>query len=254
MTKSTLFFQLLRTAALALAVLTAAAGRPAAAGSILWYNGDFNGQRTLANGNGITPNGNASGNYNVYDDFTVSSPGWIVSDVFSNDDTNFLTTTAHWEIRSGVSSGNAGTLVAGGDAAATQTLTGRTAFGLPEYTFEVSGLNVLLSAGTYWLTVAPIGPGTGNSFDTETFGANAVGTPPGNNGNSFINAPVLGINYQPAINFTGDNPTDFSMGVIGTLQGQSLDVPEIDPGSAASALALLAMGGTLLNSRRRARA
>ena len=72
-----------------------ALGAPRVSAQDLWYNGDFNGQRTLANGNGITPNGNSSGNYNVYDNFNVTSPGWVVTGVFSNDDTNITTALAH---------------------------------------------------------------------------------------------------------------------------------------------------------------
>src|SRR5260370_17539949 len=76
----------------------------------LWYNGDWNFQTGLSNGS----------NYQfqdawIFDDF-VAPASWQVSGLFSN---NFFLpgtvgASARWEIRSGVSSGVGGILVAGG--------------------------------------------------------------------------------------------------------------------------------------------
>src|SRR5690242_5145107 len=71
----------------------------------LWYDGDANGANGLANERNTVVSQAA-----VYDDFNVTSPlGWNVTAVFSD---NLLypplvVTGADWEIRTGVSEGNA---------------------------------------------------------------------------------------------------------------------------------------------------
>jgi hypothetical protein len=121
---------------------------------------------------------------------------------------------ATWEIRSGISEGNGGTLVASGTNAATQTATGRSLWGTyPEYTIQVSGLDVTLAPGTYWLAVIPHGFGYGRWFCSTTSGANAVGTPPGNNDNAFFYGPYWNNIWWKVENVLGTGPWDFSMGV-----------------------------------------
>ena len=87
---------------------------------------------------------------------------WTLTSVFSNDQLNYRTnpvTTAAWEIRSGVSAGNGGTVVASASSAtATQTALSQTpgyfyAANPVQITASVSSL--VLTAGTYWLTVYP---------------------------------------------------------------------------------------------------
>src|ERR1700736_525010 len=137
----------------------------------LWYNGDFNGVNGLANerNTGVTQAA-------VYDDFNVTTPAWNVTAVFSDNLFSAMTVTAaDWEIRTGVSEGNAGTLVASGTTnSPLVTLTGRGGFGLQEYMVEVTGLNVFLpmlpSGQHYWLNVTPVGNGTGRSFNSTTSG------------------------------------------------------------------------------------
>jgi hypothetical protein len=151
----------------------------------LWYNGDFNG----VNGEDDEMNAGIP-DLNVYDDFFVpAGQSWTLSSIFSNDLATYNATTAYWEIRSGISSGNGGTLLASGTSAVTQTATGGSAFGESEYNFQVSGLNVALSSGTYWLTLSPIGSGSGSASICTTSGLNAIGTPPGNDWNTFRMAP-----------------------------------------------------------------
>jgi len=174
----------------------------------LWYNGDFNGVSGLANENNTIVSQAA-----VYDDFIVPSGGWHIGFVWSNNLMSTTSSQAYWEIRSGVSTGNGGTLIASGTNAATQTPTGRSGFGYTEYTILVGGLNVTLGAGTYWLSVTPIDSGSGRSFDSTTSGANAVGQPPGNDGNSFFDSSYFSANFQDASLEVGYSPVDFSMGV-----------------------------------------
>ena len=220
-------------------VLNATAIAQAPPGS-LWYNGDFNGVNGLANerNTGVTQAA-------VYDDFNVTSPAWNVTAVFSDNLFSAMTVTAaDWEIRTGVSTGNAGTLVASGTTnSPLVTLTGRGGFGLQEYMVEVTGLNVFLpmlpSGQHYWLNVTPVGNGTGRSFNSTTSGTNCVGTPCGNDMNAFFNSTYFGGYFTST--FTEGQPYDYSNGVIGTV------VPE----PATVALLICGVGALLIASRRR---
>lgn len=186
-------------------------------GDALWYNGDFDGENGLANQENVV----GSGQYaHAYDDFFVTDDsGWDVTSVYSNNLSSTDITGATWEIRQGVSSGNGGTIVASGmTATPTVTPTGRDGFGFTEFMVEVTGLNVHLD-GTgdnhYWLNVAPIGGATGLAYDSTTNGANAIGTPPGNNGLAFFDSDFFVPSDDPALG----NGHDFSMGVHGTVTG-----------------------------------
>lgn len=195
-------------------LLTSLSVSNAAADTVLWYNGDY------AGGSGtVNEQSTDEGPAYVYDDFTVTAAGgWTVQRIWSNDDMSLQgITSAVWSIRSGMPSGGGGTVIASGTSAATQTATGRTSWwGFPEYTITVSGLNINLSPGTYWLSVSPLvgndplSNGYYDSYVSQTSGLNAVGTPAGNDGNSFEYDPAAGINYSPD-RFN----EDYSMGVAG---------------------------------------
>jgi hypothetical protein len=201
----------------------------------LWYNGDANGVNGLANERNTVVSQAA-----VYDDF-IAGAGWHITAVFSDDliTAGLPITGADWEIRSGVSEGNPGTLIASGlNAPVTVTLTGRTFFGYPERMVMVTGLSLNLVSGTrYWLNVTPIDGGAGRSFNSTTSGANAVGMPPGNNQNAFFNSTYFGYNFSSTANV--GQPYDFSNGVIG--------VPE----PATIALLTCGLGALLIAVRRR---
>jgi len=188
--------------------------------AVLWYNGDFDGVNGLANENNTT-----LGQSSVYDNFVVTDPnGWDLSAVFSNNLSNTGITGATWEIRSGVSAGNGGTLVASGSTLSpTVTPTGRSGFGFTEYQVKVTGLSVHLpqlpSGQFYWLNVTVIGNGTGRSFDSTTSGMNAVGMPPGNDMNAFLNSAQFGNVFTPTSDPGIGQPYDFSMGVIAPTGG-----------------------------------
>ena len=98
-------------AALFALILTAAFALNANA-ITLWYNGDADGVNGLANERNTVVS-----QAGVYDDFAITGgPAWHVTAVFSD---NLMTageviTSADWEIRTGISAGNAGTLIASG--------------------------------------------------------------------------------------------------------------------------------------------
>jgi PEP-CTERM motif len=239
------YCQLMRATLLALFVTTAlvlntTAIAQAPPGS-LWYNGDWNHVNELANERNTLVSQAA-----VYDDFNVTATLWNVTAVFSDNviSANAPITGADWEIRTGISEGNAGTLIASGTTnSPIVTLTGRSGMGFNEYMVEVTGLNVflpMLPAGQhYWLNVTPVGPGFGRSFNTDTSGANCVGTPCGNDQNAFFNSTFFDANFTSTAN--QGQPTDFSMGVIGNT------VPE----PATVALLTCGLGLLLIALRRR---
>jgi hypothetical protein len=187
-------------------------------GGTLWYNGDFDGVDGLTNEDNTSL---GSGFFShIYDDFNVNdATGWDVSAVFSDNlaDTNI--TGATFEIRTGLSAGNGGTIVASGTTVTPiVTATGRSGFGFIEFMVEIDGLSVHLDPGTYHLNVTPVGDLTGRSFDSTTAGANCVGTPCGDNDNAFLDSNFFGANFEPVADF-GSQFHDFSMGIIGEVSG-----------------------------------
>jgi hypothetical protein len=181
----------------------------------LWYGGDFDVNNQ--NVNALSNEQDALVDYaRVYDSFTVpNGESWNISSIFSNNLMDINPGTAYWEIRSGVSSGNGGTLLYSGTDSASVTPTGRSGLGYTEYTVavDVSGLNITLGPGTYWLAVQPIDLRTvGRAFASNTFGLNAVNDL--DSGNAFFDSSYFNLSFINA-NILGPFD-DFSMGVIGT--------------------------------------
>jgi hypothetical protein len=154
-------------------------GDPAAA--CLFYGGDFvfnplgppflpNG---LANESDLILSGTPYGAA-TWVPFTVpAGKGWEVTGLFTNNLSSYgvldqaptePVAAAFWSINEGVSAGSAGTVIASGTSAATSTPTGRAAFGLTEYTVQVTGLSFPLAPGTYWMAVVPICTNTGDPY------------------------------------------------------------------------------------------
>ena len=228
---------------------------PARADLSLWYNGDYDNRDSLNNGNNIPVHIGSSG-YNqnslVYDNFVVpTGVAWTVSSVFSNNQMAFGATpiNATWEIRQGVGPGNGGTLVASGDTKATLTALNPNPnfyYADQEYRVSAAVASVVLTAGTYWLAVSP--DSTGMYLGEQTYiettgGANAIGTPAGNDGNSFASTNIPGASYSFADTTTilsGDGPqVDFSMGINGT------SAPALVPEPSSLALIALGLAGTI---------
>ena len=167
----------------------------------LWYNGDFDGVDGLTNEQDTF----ADGYSRIYDDFNVpDAEGWDVNSVFSNNLASTNISSATFEIRQGVSDGNPGTLIASGTTVTPEvTPTGRSGFGFIEFMVQVNGLSIHLDPGDYFLNVTPVDNlDGGRSFNSTTSGANCIGTPCGDNANSFLDSTLFGAFFAPT-NFFG---------------------------------------------------
>ena len=198
-----------------LAVLVSVHEKPRQA--VGWYNGDWqSGVPGLANW--YLSKRHFS---RVYDDFVVPEGGWTVVGVFSNsrmDPCNI--TSASWEIRSDMSKGHGGKLLASGLSPATQTeIEGNGPFRadpMVGYRIEVDNLQVSLSPGRYWVSVAPFI--NGESYLSATLGKNAIGEPRGNNGLAFFDSTELRSSFRDAGTMGQGGQLgigrDFSQGVV----------------------------------------
>jgi len=179
----------------------------------LFYGGDFVANfwysDSLSNENDAAVHGNPYGSA-VYQNFIIpASQSWNVTGLFSNDVMTLAPSAAYWEVRSGLSEGNGGTLVASGTGADSYQLKGA----YDEYTNSVSGLNLKLGPGMYWVSVVPQAPDQqGRSYNTNTFGLNSVGTQMSDE--QYFNSPFFGYNFTNADNLS--IYPRFSDGVIGT--------------------------------------
>ena len=146
-----------------------------------------------------------------------------------------------------MTAGSGGTLVASGDTAATATLLHAADYNNyidPEYQIAATVTGVTLTAGTYWLAVAPdsspfVGDVNDQSYIETTSGAGAIGMPAGNDGQSFTSNNLLGAGK---VTFAASN-LDFSAGVMGNL----VSVPE--PASWVMLVAGLAGAACLVHRR-----
>jgi hypothetical protein len=183
----------------------------------LFYAGDLDlndpNQNGLANENDAIVGGSPYGAA-TYQNFTLGSSA-TATGLFSNNLSGLNPTTAYWEIRTGVSEGNGGTLVASGTGATSNVATGRSDFGFIEYRNEVGGLNLSLNGGTkYWMAVVPQDPSNPNrSFNSDTDGLNSIGMQ--TNNQQFFNSAFFGANFTNANNEGAF--AAFSQGVVGTV-------------------------------------
>lgn len=229
------------------AVAAIAAAVPTTAQAQLWYNGDFNGV------NGLSSERNTVVSQSmVFDNFVVTGAGWTINSVFGNFLSNFTWSTADFEIRTGVSLGNAGSLVASGSGAATQVATGRSGLGFDEYTATISGLSIFLNPGTYWLGVSVVG--SGNNGNDRAFLSTTSGTNGSNatiDGVAYFNSTFFFANFATASGQTG-TPSDFSLGVDGAGSGQSTGGDDVVPEPATMTLLATGLAGMAAARRRRA--
>jgi hypothetical protein len=119
---------------------------------------------------------------------------WEISGLFANTVYNLdnafpqnspQNTQALYEIRSGVSAGNEGTLLSSGTASAIPVPMGFSYAGYNGFRIEVAfPASVSLSTGSYWAAIVPIGSGNEFAFMYPTDGVNRIG-PIGNQSNFF---------------------------------------------------------------------
>ena len=206
------------------------------ADQLYFYGGDIDPHQgtAVANENDALDHGNPYGSA-VYQNFYALS-NITVSGLFTNNLSSITPTSGYWELRSGVSEGNGGTLLASGTGSVTNTPTGRSAFGYEEYTNLVSGLSVALAPGQYWFAVVPeCLTCQGRAFNGDTSGLNSVGKSDLNL--EYQNSPFYGQNF---VALGSDFPTGSSgvyvvpepgslmlvgtgiAGVIGTLRRKLL--------------------------------
>ncbi len=206
----------------ALCATFAYAACPVEAGyTCMFYGGDINpndpNENGLANETDAIVGGSPYGAA-VYQNFNFA--GGTITGLATNNLSQLNPSTAYWEIRSGVSEGNGGTLIASGTGATSNQATGRSAFGYIEYTNFVGDLNVNLSSGTYWMAVVPNDPGTaGRSFESSTDGTNSLGSQ--TNDLQFFNSQFFGANFTNTLN-EGQGDPAFSSAAYATPEPSSL--------------------------------
>jgi len=222
---------------LALTVLVAAGMASVASAQMqptVFYGGNFDGE------NGLSDEFNtAVGDAFVFENFNWDGNGTI-SEIYAN----YLSDLGpgdisgyNYEIRSGVSANNGGTLEASGTGTGTWTANGMDGFGFTGQTLTSDlMLNISLPAGMYWVALAPIGPGFGRAFVDTTSGAGSIGSPI-NDDNNYFTSNTFGFSFEPVVNVLGSG-VDFSYGIT-----QKVPAP--------GALALLGLGGLASIRRRR---
>jgi len=215
--------------------------------SCLFYGGDFldnplyppflpNG---LANESTVNVSGDPYGAA-VWIPFTVpAGQTWDVTGLFTNNQSTYGVldqgtepiAVASWSINEEAFPGNAGVVVDSGTSPATSTATGRSAFGLNEFTVQVTGLSITLTSGTYWFSVVPVCTNSADPYcdgvfftsDVEylnTTPANAYG-PVEPLDSSFFDSSLFGESFAPTSGSVGacagDGCDAFSAGVLGKI-------------------------------------
>ena len=150
---------------------------------------------------------------------------WDAVGLFTND---FSTVSlidpakAAWSISTGVTQGSCGTPLASGNSRATFKATGRSAFGLNEYTALVKIRAVPLQPGRHWLTTVPECTNTANCGSARYYASDFVGKPldpfgpPEPCNQAYWTSKTLGENCNRVV---AKGCGRFSAGVLGTKQG-----------------------------------
>jgi len=207
-----------------------------AAGDLVWFNGGFDSRNGLA-----SERNTQVSDARVYDDFSLPSGYNQVTGLLGQFYLSAVLVNApvYWEIRQGAAPGTGGTLIASGtQGGATYTSIG-SGFGFTIYEIRMKlDTPVTLESNTvYWMTMAPVGNGSGRAFVCTTNGAGAIGSPIGGSDGLFDSA-YFSVSWGAAANIVGTGEANFAYGV------QAIPEP-------ASMLALGAGLAGLLGLRRR---
>jgi hypothetical protein len=153
--------------------------------------------------------------YHVYDDFQVTGAKWDINSFFENlggdvpSDASIISAT--YEIRTGISSNNLGTLVASGTLPGTFAFQSASFDGFNSFGLQVDLPSPLeLTAGTYWLSLTPnTNYPSGQLYLRDTLLGGGIGSPGADN---------LAYFYVPGT--VPPNPSaiafDASIGILGT--------------------------------------
>lgn len=207
--------------------------QPTRCSPCLWYGGDLNPSSSAAQGF-ANENTVLVSTTTTFAAFRVpagqdwAATGAIVN-VLSNNGGVLDPKQAVWAFTKGISNGNAGTTIATGTASAAVSATGRTAFGLTEYTVAVQFPKVALmgqgpAGSAYWVSVVPQCTNTGDSsctsaefFLSDTDLTNQFG-PADPNFAGFFNSAHFSDNYAPLCTVNSLGCEWSSAGVLGTVQ------------------------------------
>ncbi|MDB5325386.1 MAG: hypothetical protein JWM57_955 [Phycisphaerales bacterium] len=195
-----------------------------AGAATLFYGGDPRFPGGAANQNNTTSTRHFT--YRVYDDFQVATPGWHVTSLFANlggdVPSNEAVQSASYEIRTGMSENNLGTLVAGGTVPATLVYQGASTNSFNLFRLQADLTAPFdLSPGSYWLTLVPNTNDTsGQLYLRDSNLGNGTGSPL-RNGNSFTYSQFY---FFPTTPPTGPNggTGDYSLGIAGSVPEPAL--------------------------------
>lgn len=140
-------------------------------GGGLFYGGDWNAPHGMAHGFEFNDSDR------IWDDFDIGPGGARIEAAFGDHAYGPSTTLpleARVDIRRGCAPGNPGEILLAGQFSCSLTPTGRVQSQITEYRVRVSGLDIQLPEGRYWLNVWP---GTYGGALSATQGSNAVGSP-----------------------------------------------------------------------------
>lgn len=212
----------------------------------VFYGGNFNpgdpNANALANENDAIVGGSPYGAA-TFQNFIWG--GGSVAGLFTNNLSGLNPTSGYWEIRSGMSEGSGGTLLASGTAGGASfahTATGNSAFGYNEYTDAVLTGPVSLAANQqYWFAVVPNDPtNPSRSFNTNTFvSGGQIGKDIDNE--QYFDSAFFGASFTNANNEGVFQ--DFSSGVIGGSVPEPSSLIMLGSG-------VLAIGGLLRRRQR----